>query len=367
MNRKTYRQGVVRPPSWTADCPARLIAVAAAIALLCSASSALAKGTPDFGPTTGHVTFDDTGNLTLDLGFGGAIYTSAWMTDTFANADGPCHCGQGFVILSGASHTLVRVSKQTSLRDIADQINQSRELRAAVLASGKGYRLAVVNVSGSRQFQPHSSGNNAFDDTGNLTVPSGVRRVIQRGVRLGGEWGPATVMARVVSAPVKSASAPGTSGSGTLRLGYNQHRVYVRISRGMNLYHVAASINRMRSVFHASVQHTRYGAVLQVDAVAPETRDLYAADDAGSLVIPGVNISFDDTGNLTLSGGWTNFDDTGNLTVSGGSVAFDDTGNLTVPRGSFSFDDTGNLTIPSGFVDFDDTGNLTIVLPGLFG
>jgi len=350
--------------------PHCLFAVATILLMVLSISPAFAKGgnnAPDFGPTTGHVTFDDTGNLTLDLGFGGAVYAGAWLTDAFQSADEPCNCGQGYVIISGASHTLVRVNKHSSLRDIADQVNQGREMRAAVISTSKGWRMAVFNVSGSQQFQPFSSGNNAFDDTGNLTVPSGVRRVTQRGVRLGSQWAAATIMSRAVSAPFRSATAPGSAGTGTLRLGYNQHKAYVRISRGMNLYHVAASINRTRSVFHASVQHSRYGAVLQVDAIAPESREIYGADDAGSLTIPGVSVDFDDTGNLTISGGWTNFDDTGNLTVSGGAVEFDDTGNLTIPRGSFSFDDTGNLTIPTGFVDFDDTGNLTIVLPGLYG
>jgi hypothetical protein len=312
------------------------------------------------------VSFDDTGNLTLDLGFGGALYAATWTSNAFPSASGSCDCGRGYLVFSGASHALVRVTKGTSLQDIAGQVNQSEEFRATVVENLDGYRLVVANVSHSPEILPNG-GHNAFDDTGNLTIPSGVRRVTQRGVQLGGQWAAATMVSTVVSTPVRSPAARGTAGSGVLRLGYNRHQIAVRISRGMSLYHVAAAINRTYSVFHARIRSSAAGVQLEINAIAPESRDLYGFDDTGSLTIPGMSVGFDDTGNLTISGGWTNFDDTGNLTVSGGNVDFDDTGNLTVPRGDFSVDDHGNIKLASGTVDFDDTGNLTISVSGLFG
>ena len=360
MDRNRHRQLVVRPTARATDRSRRALAIAAAVFLTAVAVPAAAKsGGATLGPTTGHISFDDTGNLTLDLGFGGATYANTWSSAQFPSADGPCRCGQGSVRFYGNSVALAMIGPNSTLRDIAAQLNDSKEMRAAVVDSGEGYRLVVANVSGN-------GGLTSFDDTGNLTIPSGVEQVVQKGVDLGGTWAPATMISSLVSSPVLSPASQLAAGDGTLSLGYGAHATTVRISRRMNLYHVAAAINASRSVFHAEVRPVRIGSVLVVHAVAPESRALYGFDDTGSLTIPGVHVGFDDTGNLTISGGWTNFDDTGNLTISGGMVDFDDTGNLTVPRDRVSFDDTGNLTRP-GIVDFDDTGNLTIEIGGLTG
>ncbi len=358
MDRHTHRSGAVRPAARATDRSRRLLMIAAAVLMTAAVVPAAAKSNT-LGPSTGHIEFDDTGNLTLDLGFGGATYANTWTSAVFPTATGPCMCGKGSIAFMGNSNATAFIGSATSLGDIAAQLNSSKEMRAAVVDTGQGYKLVVANASGNR-------GLDSFDDTGNLTVPSGVEEVVEKGVYLGGNWAPATMVATAVSTPVLSPGSQSAAGSGDLSLRYGSHATTVRVSRRMNLYHVAAAINAGRSVFHAEVQPARIGAVLVVHAIAPEGRALYGFDDTGSLTIPGVHVEFDDTGNLTISGGWTHFDDTGNLTISGGIVSFDDTGNLTVPRAQVSFDDTGNLTIP-GFVDFDDTGNLTIVLPGLMG
>lgn len=360
MERYDNRTGAVRPANRATDRSPRLIAIATAVLLVAAAVPAAANKSNTFSPTTGHLDFDDTGNLTLDLGFGGATYANTWTSVTFPTASGPCHCGSGSIGFMGNSQAGAMVGPATSLNDIARQINYSKEMRAAVVDTGNGYRLVVANTSSH-------GGLTSFDDTGNLTIPSGVEEVVQKGVNLGGTWAPSTMVATLVSTPVLSPRSMAAAGDGTLSLSYGPHATTVRVSRRMNLYHVAAAINASRSVFHAEVRHVRIGSVLVVNAVAPESRALYGFDDTGSLTIPGVNVKFDDTGNLTISGGWTNFDDTGNLTIAGGAVDFDDTGNLTVPRTHVDFDDTGNLTIRGGVVDFDDTGNLTIELPGLTG
>ena len=152
------------------------------------------------GPSTGHIEFDDTGNLTLDLGFGGATYANTWTSAVFPTAQGPCLCGKGSITFTGNAKARAFVGSGTSLSDIAAQLNDSKEMRAAVVDTGAGYKLVVANASGN-------SGLDAFDDTGNLTIPSGVEAVVEEGVQLGGNWAPATMVATAVSATLVAALA----------------------------------------------------------------------------------------------------------------------------------------------------------------
>jgi hypothetical protein len=346
---------------------ARLLAVliAATLAIMTSSVSAQ-RGS--FEVQAGVTTFEETGRLTLDLVYSSATVAPAWVSKHIKAPGAKGSVGKGSVTFETQKETLsFDTSSSTSVYDLARQINASKsDARAAVMSTGSSQRLVVVAAS--------NTAPTAFEDTGTIHIPGGVVAFEDTGtIHITGGFGAVSFGQRLTSAPVSSATKPGSVGKGTLWMSVGSASVAVDVSTKMSLNDVSAAINKQRSAFKAQVVRSKAGYSLVIDASNPAVADLFAFEDTGTIHLPGGVIAFEDTGTIHISGGLFSFEDTGTIHIEafedtgtihseGGVVFFEDTGTIHMPGGFFSFEDTGTIHMPGAMFSFEDTGTIHIEL-----